>query len=129
MEYVIDDNGEVKLVSYKKYKNKFNTYEERIEYLSNTLKGENNPNFGNRWSNEQRKSLSEKKKGISTITDEGRKKISEVNKGVKGKFDLINKTRVKCDKCGFETTLAAFNRYHKICPLESIDDMASDLVW
>jgi hypothetical protein len=53
--------------------------------LQEIMKGENNPNYGNIWTDEMKKESSEKRKGIpSTVvwTDEMRKKSSEKRKGI-----------------------------------------------
>jgi len=46
--------------------------EERKELLKETMKGENNPNYGNRWTEEQKTEMSEKKKG-QTPWNKGKK--------------------------------------------------------
>jgi hypothetical protein len=66
--------------------------------LKETMKGENNPNYGNKWTEEMKKSLSLKKKGIpsKTIwTCEMKKKMSESRKGI---YNGTEETKKKISK-------------------------------
>lgn len=99
--------------------NKYASKEEYHAALSQRFLGENNPNYGNHWDEEKRLEASKKKQlhfKENPATQETREKISKAHKGKLGKFDYLNKTRKTCEHCGYETTLAAFNHYHKICP-------------
>jgi hypothetical protein len=63
--------------------------------LKETMKGENNPNYGNKWTDEMKNSLSKKKKGIPSKvvwTDEMRKDLSDKTKG---KYNGTEETKKK----------------------------------
>jgi len=63
--------------------------------LKETMKGENNPNYGNKWTDEMKKESSEKRKGIPSKviwTDEMKKESSEKRKG---KYNGTEETKKK----------------------------------
>ena len=66
-----------------------------VENLKIRMVGNGNPNFGNKWTNEMKQSLSQKKKGISSKviwTDEMKNKLSEKTKG---KYNGTEETKKK----------------------------------
>lgn len=65
--------------------------EERRAELSKKFKGENNPNFGKRWTDEQKESASILKKQQYNENQEYRYKVGASNRGVKFSEDRIKK--------------------------------------
>ena len=69
-----------------------------VLYLKEVMKGIGNPNYGNKWTNAMKSSLSEKKKGIPSSvvwTEQMRKESSDKRKGI---FNGTEETKQKISK-------------------------------
>lgn len=61
----------------------FTWCDEYRKQISDRIKGENNPFYGRKHTEETKRKLSEHFKGVCNLTEEGRKRISDANKGRK----------------------------------------------
>lgn len=109
------------------------TKEETRRLLSSSNTGENNPNFGNRWSEDQKQSMSEiKKKQIADgmydwmKTDEWRTKLSENTKRL---WQDEDKKKAMAIKVAEVTSKLRFYEYDKVTKeLKRVWDSMSDIL-